>query len=180
MDVFIEQIVTRKPGTRGTVFKAGIIAFVVLLCAFFLAVFLIFTVFPFISFVAVAAIPGVIWLGMHVIKSLHIEYEYILTNKDLDIDKIKGKSKRRRMITLDLTNAEEFDMYSVGTSLSVDTTVSAHDNSYVNMWYLIVKHKSHGRVALLFNPGDEFIVKLNKSLLPRVRNKKITEMEKNQ
>ena len=176
MDIFIEQIITRKPDTRDTLLKIFLILSMISLGLLCLLAALVFWALPFISFVAMAAIFGIIWLGINLLKGLHLEYEYILTNKDLDIDKIKGKSKRKRMITLNLMNAEKFDLCDDSTSLEPDITVSAHDNSYINMWYLLINHDSHGRVVLLFNPTDDFIIKLNKSLPARVR-KSLENME---
>ena len=38
-----------------------------------------------------------------------IEYEYILVNNELDIDKIMGKSKRKKVITIKKNQIDDFD-----------------------------------------------------------------------
>ncbi|MCL1880910.1 MAG: hypothetical protein FWF76_01890 [Oscillospiraceae bacterium] len=168
-DIFIEQLITRKPDNRATTIKIGILVLTALLCTIIvLAIMFI----PNTLAIGLMAIIGAIWLSGSIVKGLHTEYEYILTNQEFDIDKISGKRKRRRMITLDLTNTEKFDRYNESTSLlDSDVTVSAHDNSLVNLWYLTVKHNSHGRVALLFNPSENFLEMLNKALPPKFRLK---------
>jgi hypothetical protein len=178
MDVFIEQIIERKPDSRDILLKICVIMATAMLCGIFLVAAFMFSALPMISLFALAVIAGIIWLGVHFLRGLSIEYEYILTNKDLDIDKIMGRRKRKRMITLNLLNAEELDICNEGIQFNVDVTVSAHDNTYLNMWYLLIKDDSYGRVVVLFNPGDLFITKLNKALPPRAQNRKISEMQK--
>jgi len=178
MDVFIEQIVAKKPDSRDSFLKICLLIGTVALCGIFGAASYIFAQLSFVAITAIAAIPGAIWLGVQFIKGLGVEYEYILTNKELDIDKITGKSKRRRMVTFDLSNAVELNLYDQTATQSAlanaDVTVFAHDNTYTNMWYLVVKHDAHGKTVLLFNPDNEFAAKLNKALPMRARNKSIS------
>jgi hypothetical protein len=174
MDIFIEQLVTKKADVHANISKIALLGLMAALSVFCVAAFL----FGFV--LALLVIPGVLWFGTQLIKGLHTEYEYILTNKELDIDKIIGKNKRKRMVTLNLGNAEKFGIYKEGSQFESDTTVSAHDNSYTNMWYLVCKHDSHGKVVLLFNPNDSFVLKLNKALPGRARNGEVQKIQKNQ
>lgn len=174
MDVFVEQIITRRADTRATIAKIAILVGTAAVCAACATAALMFFGHP-ISLLAIAAIVGAIWLGNSIVKGQHVEYEYILTNntvnKELDIDKIMGRDKRKRMVTLKLSQAEKFGVYAPETAESADTTVSAHDNTYTNMWYLVVKHETHGKVLLLFNPNDDLAAKLNAALPPRAKAK---------
>ncbi|MCL2036387.1 MAG: hypothetical protein FWG83_03255 [Oscillospiraceae bacterium] len=175
MDVFVEQLVVRKADSRTNVLKICLICGMLSLCIFFIVTALAFASFPNLrtaSPIAFAAVPGVIWLGQYFFKGFSCEYEYILTNRELDVDKIVGKRKRKRLVTFDLSNAEKLDVLKEGDTPEADVTVSAHDNSYTNMWVLTIKHDSYGKVALLFNPNDDFVEKLNKSLPAKVRIKK--------
>lgn len=172
MDIFIEQIVTAKPTKHNILSRMFIIAGIVIFSGLFLFAAIAFT--GAIEVISLAAIPGVIWLGLYFFRGLTVEYEYTLTNQELDIDKIIGRRKRKRMVTLDLSNAEKFDIYGEEERFSADVTVSAHDNTYTKLWVLTVKHNSLGYVILLFNPNDEFALKLNKVLPARARNQKIT------
>jgi hypothetical protein len=172
VDVFTEQLVTRKSDARDRALKICIIFGTAAFCIFFLGVAIIFVRLA-IAPLAFAAIPGIIWLGIHFFKGLSREYEYILTNKELDIDKIMGKRRRRRMVTLDLNSAENLQKCTDETTYEADATVSAHDNTFVNMWSLTIRHESHGKVVLLFNPNEAFLDKLNKCLPPRARNRSI-------
>jgi hypothetical protein len=177
MDIFVEQLVERKPDSRDSLLRICVVFGITAFSGLFFMLAVAFAQIQFISLVALAAIPGAIWLGVQLFKGLFCEYEYILTGnpviKELDIDKIKGRCKRNRMVTLDLNNAEAFDICSDEVKLEADVTVSAHDNTYTNMWYLLIRHDTHGRVVLLFNPDDDFVSKLNKTLPHRARNKNI-------
>jgi hypothetical protein len=171
MDIFIEQLITKKPDFRSKVIKIAILGVAAALSAFCVTAFL------FGMVAAIVIIPGIIWVANHFSKSLNVEYEYILTNKDLDIDKIIGKSKRKRMVSLNLNNAEKLSVYDDSAAIDADTTVAAHDNTFADMWYLLAKHDSHGKVTLLFNPNDAFVTKLNAALPSRARNKQINISE---
>lgn len=180
MDIFIEQIIECKTDRRGIALKIGIIAGMFLFGAVFVTAAVIYG--GVVSVIALAAISGVIWLGVNLFKGLTVEYEYILTNKELDIDKIIGRRKRKRLITLDLTKAEKFDVYSERNAkeaeasfADAETTVSAHDNTFVGMWYLTVRHDVHGKAVLLFNPNDAFIIKVNNALPSRAKNRTVSE-----
>ena len=48
------------------------------------------------------------WGAIWVIKSTRVEYEYTITNHEMDIDVIRGKSRRKRMTTIDLKKIEYF------------------------------------------------------------------------
>jgi hypothetical protein len=166
MDIFIEQLVEKRPETRTKLTKVVILGLAAALSALCMAAFLLTG-----QILALIVIPGVIWLAAHTSRNLYVEYEYILTNKELDIDKIIGRNKRKRMLTLNLTSAERFGVYGESVVFDTDTTVSAHDNRFTNMWYLVGKHKTHGNVAILFNPNADFVAKLNSALPAKARNK---------
>ena len=47
------------------------------------------------------------WGAWRLIQGLNIEYEYELTNYYLDIDKIIGKARRKRLISIDFREIEQ-------------------------------------------------------------------------
>jgi len=166
MDVFMELMVERKRDARENTLRVFIILSAVSLS------FLIILATLFLGYLPlVIVIGGVIWLTSYILKGLYVEYEYILTNKDLDVDKITGKRKRKRLVTLDLLTAYEFARYDENTEIKPDVTVAAHDNSYQNLWYLTAKHASLGKTLLLFTPTDKFAAAVNDALPPRYKNR---------
>lgn len=44
--------------------------------------------------------PGSLYGGYILITNMSVEYEYIVTNGEMDIDKIIAKRRRKRLITV--------------------------------------------------------------------------------
>lgn len=149
MDNYCEQLVT-KVRTGADIAKiAGISLGAVLLasvCMFF-AMALGATV---LIIIAVAVLALGIWL----LSGLGIEYEYIITNNEMDIDKIIGRRKRKRMITVDLTKTEDFAAFPPPGDIDADTTVHATSGTEKNAHYLLVEHNVYGKVKVIFNPNE--------------------------
>jgi len=96
-DVFKEQLVAKK-----RTIKDYILVILIMLVAIVLLLFVIPMLGTF-SLLAVALILfGTYWL----IQRFDIEYEYILTNDELDVDKIIGKSKRKKLLTVSVKEFE--------------------------------------------------------------------------
>ncbi len=86
---------------------------------------------------------GLLALGVWLISGMNVEYEYIVTNNELDIDKIIGRRKRKRMITLDLSKANDFGAYPYDGDIEADTTVHATTGFEKNAHYLVVEHSGN-------------------------------------
>ena len=97
-DIFKEQIVKRKPTMRDTVFR-------ILLVVAAGLVFLIasFTIPAFGVIIGMAAVVGA-WFAM---SFLSVEYEYVFTNGELDIDVIYNRSRRKRIFS---QHVNKFDL----------------------------------------------------------------------
>ncbi len=101
MDIFLEHIVKHKNNAKDTLFKIGIILVTIIICAAVI-LFLLGRLFGF----ELLVIAGIIYGAYHLVRSKNIEYEYIMTNSYLDIDKITAKSKRKRLISIDFKNID--------------------------------------------------------------------------
>lgn len=93
-DALYEQLVTRKSRPMDLVIRIlCIAALVVVLCGGML-------------FIGSLAVLVTILLGVliyyFVFPKLDVEYEYTLLNHDLEIDAIYSKSKRKKLMTLDI------------------------------------------------------------------------------
>jgi len=92
-DIFNEQLVERKQNMTDNFKKITILAGGVL----FLAIaFLIPGLRSLIFIIAIGIISGVFIL----LRRFNVEYEYIFTNGELDIDQIINKSKRKRLLSI--------------------------------------------------------------------------------
>ncbi|MGI6668645.1 MAG: DUF6106 family protein [Acetivibrionales bacterium] len=104
MDIFIEKLVTRKKTAGDIIIIAIIILMTVLLVFASLSIPVLYELN-----LGIVLAAGFAYLGYRLVISRNIEYEYIVTNGDLDIDKIISKSKRKRIFS---ANCREFDIVS--------------------------------------------------------------------
>jgi hypothetical protein len=70
-------------------------------------------------------IVGLIYFGIRVATSRNVEYEYIVTNGDLDIDMIVAKRKRKRIFS---ANCKEFEIVAPVRSSSFSQQVQSIKN----------------------------------------------------
>ena len=97
-DAFYEQLVARKSRPLDTVIRILIIAA--------LALILVFSMM-FIGFLGVIITVVLAFLAYYfVFPKLSVEYEYTLLNHDMEVDAIYSKSKRKKLLTFDIQQAE--------------------------------------------------------------------------
>ena len=110
MDTFNEQILSIKKDTK-TIFS--IIA--IWLLAFVISFFLIYTfILGSFTFLLVC---GIIFGAFKLCSNFNIEYEYIITNGIIDIDKIINKSSRKRMLSFNLSSVIRLEKYNPNNNL---------------------------------------------------------------
>ena len=158
MDSFKELLVTRKP--NNTVFFKRTVIFI---AALLIAVVL-FIILNVMSLVLIALL---FWGAYLLIKNFDVEYEYICTNGDLDIDKITAKSRRKRLISVDLKNVLDFGSLNdknINKDYSIidATSGESEDESY----FLQFKDTKYGMCNVLITP-DEDMLEVIKTYLPR-------------
>ncbi|GHU91645.1 hypothetical protein FACS1894202_13460 [Clostridia bacterium] len=105
-DIFIEHMVARRKTVNNHIQS---VLYVLLLISVVLAGFTINNAIlnALIPFVA----AGGAWLVWWLIRNQTVEFEYILTNGEIDIDRVLGRSKRKRITTVDVRNFEVFEPY---------------------------------------------------------------------
>jgi len=101
LDSFIEKIVHKKKMPKDYAISIGII-FASFLVAF--AVMLILT--EYIAQFAFLLSIGAIYLGFRLQSRTNVEFEYLVTNGSLDIDKIISQRKRVRIFSSDCKEFE--------------------------------------------------------------------------
>ena len=166
MDRFSEQLLPKQSTGKDTLIRVLYIAAASLLTSAAIAAI------PFIGpIVPIALIAGIIWGLVWLMQGTVTEYEYIVTNDDLDIDKITGKRKRKRMVTVSLSKVKSIGEYVSGSEIDADVTVMAHDETGEGMYCLICEIKEYGNVAVVFNPDRRTLYNMIGGFDPRVRNK---------
>ncbi len=112
MDLFLEYLVQKKRDTKDKLIIAGVILAAILLTVALLCLMMVIrfntsaesmvgqTVFS----IGLLLVAGV-WYGAYLLIGMtNIEYEYIVTNNEIDIDKILSKRGRKRLVTIDVHN----------------------------------------------------------------------------
>ena len=89
-DVFKEQIVKKEPTFKNNLIKGGVIFFIVL-------VFIL--IFPYAGEFTTIIVAALGFGAYFLFGFLNVEYEYIFTNGELDIDCIYAKSRRKRQFS---------------------------------------------------------------------------------
>ena len=169
MDRFSEQLVERT-GDKKTAFLKGLIVAVALLVIAFVVMLALWSGLT-LAPLCLAIVIGAVWLAVYLCQGLDVEYEYIVTNDDLDIDKIMGKRKRKRLMSVDLKSVDEFYPYLNNTELHSDVTVLADDGTGYDMWYVFIDTEGNGKIAIIFNPDERTIENITGGLNPQVRAK---------
>lgn len=149
-DFYAEYLVSKRPSGGDTAKKVLIGLAALLLAAFFMLII----IFP------LSILPAglIIYGGYYLMTGIDTEYEYILTNGDLDIDKISGKRKRKRLITAKIGEFTSFGKLSEAPEEPDGcTTVLAGDGTRENLYYADFRHQSAGNVRLIFSPSDKIL-----------------------
>lgn len=169
MDRFSEQLIERTADKKTAFLKGLVVAGAILVLTLLVVVCIAFQ-YSITLFCLVAG-AGVIWLTVYLLQGLNVEYEYIVTNDDLDVDKIIGRRKRKRLISVDLKSVDEFAPYLNETELHSDLTVLADDGTGYDMWYVFIDTESNGKIAIIFNPDERTIKNIIGGLNPALRAK---------
>ena len=158
MDTFNEQIVKMKK-SAGTVLLQMLIWFGAV------AIFAVAWYTKLLGFLFPIAAVGLFWGALKLSQKFNVEYEYILTNGDLDIDKIINQSDRNRILTIKCSEIEAVGQYKEGMQLHGKRFVCCNPGE--DNYYLIAREKDEGVVCLVFAPNEK-MKKGIKTFLPRI------------
>jgi len=107
--------------------------------------------------------------GAHKLSGLlNLEYEYIVINRDLDIDKITAKSSRKRIVSVKLNEVQDFGKFTVQKAEKLATRhfdqkficCNATDEAY----YLTYKHSKKGMILLVIAMNERTKTEALKSI----------------
>lgn len=158
MDVFVEQMVVKPQKGKDYALKFLIALAAVVLSAFFVLILAIMAFIP---------VVGIVYAAYYLISGLDCEYEYIVTNGEIDIDKIAGKRKRTRLITADARKFTAFGkLENAGKLPDKATVVDATDGSGT-AFYADFVHGKLGETRLIFSPNEK-VLEAVKPFIPRM------------
>lgn len=163
MDTFLEKIVAKKKESSDMMFTAGIILAAIV-------VILVVPAIPVIRSLWTFVFLGVVYGAYLLIKSRNIEYEYIVTNGDLDIDKIVARGRRKRIFS---ASCKDFDIVAKVKSSeynhnvqSITSKITAVSSMQSEDAYFIVLNYKGTKTAVFFEP-DARMLNNFKTFIPR-------------
>lgn len=102
MDLFMEYMVEHKRSPKEMLIIAGAVAASVLVLVLASPLLFAYNLAGLYFLIIVAAVYGICL----VVKKTSVEFEYILTNNELDIDKITSKTSRKRVVTVNFASID--------------------------------------------------------------------------
>ena len=162
--LFFEQIVTIPVKAKQLIAITLVWLAAVLLCAALLIVSF-FMIKPLLA-VAILLVAGVVWLAYRVCQNFFVEYEYIITAGELDIDKIVARNRRNRLITADLKSASSLTKYNPDQKIpdNVNRVLYCCQKNDPGALSLLVNHQSKGKVMIVFAPNQKMIDAIKQKL----------------
>lgn len=158
MDTYAEQLVIKQTNSSDQMKKFGIIAGGILITG--LLIFVTIYYMPIAIIAAAGAAYGAYWL----LTGMNIEYEYIVTNGSLDIDKIIAKRKRVTLLSVDVKEFTDFGSYVSHNDNFEGTTILAVGDE--EPYFADFKNEQYGMARLIFSPNEK-ILQCIKPYLPR-------------
>lgn len=160
-DVFKEHLVARKSNSKDLIKKIGIIIG---------AIVLLIIGGAFVPSVAIFLALGLGWIAYVLIRRFNVEFEYIFTNGELDIDKIYNKLKRKHALTVDVRSfvvMVSMQNPSLNSELGKINKILDYSTGMVtDTTYAAVYEDDGNRIQLIFDP-NEAILKAIKAYIPR-------------
>ncbi len=165
MDTFMEKLVTKKKSIADHLITAGILLASTLL----IMIALLVQVLQELGISLIIA-AGIAYLGYRLLSARNVEYEYIVTNGDLDIDKIVSRRKRKRIFS---ANCKEFDVVAPVKSDSYNRSAqeikkridASSSIDSADAWFVSLNYKGE-KTIVIFEP-DERMLKNFKIYIPR-------------
>lgn len=167
-DVFKEQIVKKIPTTKDFLIKAGLVLLVIVI--FFVSATLIPS---FAMFIVLAAGVGVYYL----FSFFNVEYEYVFTNGELDIDIIYNKNRRKRVFNADIRSIDIMcriddnnHIHDFNGAQEIKNYSSGKENE--NTYAFMTSYKGK-RIKVIIEPNEMMINAFSTVLTPRKLIKKV-------
>lgn len=163
LDIFEEQIVRRR-------YKAFDIFFILLVI--FLGLMIITGALLFLFFLLPFVVIGVGYGAWWLITSRYVEFEYMVTNGDIDIDQITAKRRRNRLVSVAGRKIESLQPYNKAemAGRKFDRKVMAISDTFSdNLWCFTYRSKKNGHTLVVFEPEQRILDALLAGLSPMVQ-----------
>ncbi len=158
MDVFCEYLVKKK-SAEDNLKKVGIVIACIILCMaiFYISVAVFHGLITYMPILIAAAIFGTVWC----VRNFSIEYEYIFINGILDIDIIKGRAKRKTLVSVPCRKIEYMGRISDSYS-SQNAKIDAIYDASRSGKYVITFSNNGVLTDVLFQPPEKLLTNMKK------------------
>ena len=160
MDSYMEYMIKQKK-SAGTIVRSIALMFAALLMSFVLT-FVFFFIIPQAISILPILVLACFYLAYRITASFDVEFEYILTNGELDIDRITHKKRRKRLLTVHSKTFIAFAKVGSGEYSEEENSefsniiyASANSSSYDD--YFAVFYVNGQKIKLIFNPTKKMI-----------------------
>lgn len=124
------------------------------------------------AFIGALLGAGAFYAGLYLGTNYDVEYEYLIVNGEIDIDKIMAKKRRKNMLTVNVASFENFGLYTNDTkddeSAAIVWAVGAEKN--YDTYFADFTHETLGKCRLLFSPSDKFLREIKLHLKGQLKN----------
>ncbi len=170
MDIFCEQLIKIRKTAKDYAFSV-----LIWLAAFVLVFVLVLLSRIYAAFMGILLLVavGIIYGAFKLVSLLSIEYEYIVVNRDLDIDKITAKSSRKRMVSVKLNEVEDYGEYDDAAKAKLANR--NFDGKFIccnaddSAKYLVVRHAKKGLLLVVIAANERTETEMLKSIPRMVR-----------
>lgn len=150
MDTFFEQIVKQKKGAKEWAIITGVMAAAsVLLCLALM----------YLGSLIIIAVVGIGYGAWWLSTTQNVEFEYCVTNGDIDVDKIIARRKRVRLVSVAGRKIRALAPYDPEKPLGKfqRTVVVAPSLKEEGLWYFTYHSKKNGDTLVIFMPDDRVL-----------------------
>lgn len=156
MDTFFEQIVKKKKSP---------VEWAIIIGTLVAAVVLLFAILSTPILMAIPLLPALLMVGIGyggwwLITSQNIEFEYCVTNGDIDVDLITAKRKRKRIVSVVGRKVESllpYDAAKVNEKTYQRVVIAAPSKKEEGLWYFTYHSKKSGHTLVVFQPDQRVL-----------------------
>ncbi len=150
MDTFFEQITAVKKSGKDIAAITGIWLLAFIIC------FLLVLFMGYLGSFSFLLIAGALFGAFKLSCRFNVEYEYIVTNGTMDIDKIINKSSRKRVLSFELASVSRLEKFNQGLLSSVNSKeiVTACNLNDPEAYLMVSSTEGKGTSYLIFAPDE--------------------------
>lgn len=168
-EVFKEYLIKQKKSPKDVMAQTGLVAGALILSV------VLFTIGG--SFIGPLLIVGIIFGTGFLFNKFNREYEYILTNNEMDIDVIYNRNSRKRVTTIDMKKIDVMasikdERHTSAFNRPGLKVINASDNTEKeNTYAIIADTEKYGACKILITPNDALLNELYKQAPNKVYKK---------